>query len=45
MASAAMGGACRAVAACTTRADADRVVVAALDVLRHMVPEGADVPR
>jgi AcrR family transcriptional regulator len=43
MASAAMGGACRAVAACTTRAEADRVVCAALDVLRHMVPGLAEV--
>lgn len=38
MASAAMGGACRAVAACTTRAEADVVVDAALDVLRRMIP-------
>ncbi|WP_051684240.1 TetR/AcrR family transcriptional regulator [Blastococcus sp. URHD0036] len=42
MASAAMGGACRAVAACTTRAEADVVVDAALDVLRRMVPGLAD---
>lgn len=38
MASAAMGGACRSVAACVTRAEADVVVDAALVVLRHMVP-------
>jgi AcrR family transcriptional regulator len=44
MASAAMGGACRAVAACTTRAEADAVVDAALDVLRHMVPALSDAP-
>lgn len=43
MASAAMGGACRAVAACTTRDEADVVVDAALDVLRRMVPGLADV--
>ncbi len=44
MASAAMGGACRAVAACTTRAEADVVVDAALDVLCRMVPGLADAP-
>lgn len=44
MASAAMGGACRAVAACGTRAEADRVVDAALDVLRHMVPGLTETP-
>ena len=38
MASAAMGGACRAVAACATAEDAEVVVDAALDVLRRMVP-------
>ncbi|SEP19681.1 TetR/AcrR family transcriptional regulator [Trujillonella endophytica] len=44
MASAAMGGACRAVAACATEAEAAVVVDAALAVLRRMLPGIAENP-
>lgn len=44
MVASALGGACRAVAACRTPAEAEAVVDAAVDLLRLMLPERSDVP-